>query len=51
LGKVLSITPGESEPGREIDPEDGGLSALGFAALWGNYKVFSLKQIKISPDF
>tara|TARA_R110000868_G_scaffold149766_1_gene372487 strand:- start:207172 stop:208380 length:1209 start_codon:yes stop_codon:yes gene_type:complete len=44
------FTPGESEPGREIDPEDGGLSALGFAALWGNYKVFTLKQIKISHD-
>ncbi len=44
------LAPGEAEPGRELDSEDGGLSALGFAALYGHFDVFSLKQVKIPVD-
>lgn len=41
------LAPGESEPNVEVDPEEGGLSALGFAALYSNYEVFSLKKVTI----
>lgn len=44
------LAPGEAEPGREIDPEDGGLSALGFAALYDHFEIFSLKQVKVPVD-
>lgn len=44
------LAPGEAEPGQEIDPEGGGLSALGFATLYGHEEVLTMKQIKIPPD-
>jgi ankyrin repeat protein len=37
---------GEEDPDREPDLEDGGLSALGFAALYNHYGLFELKGIK-----
>lgn len=37
---------GEDDPDRESDLEDGGLSALGFAALYNHYDLFELKGIK-----
>lgn len=48
--------PGPSEPGEEYDEdeeEEEGLSALGWAALYGHYEVFRLKPIRTqlpSPD-
>ena len=44
------LAPGEAEPGRETDPDDEGLSALGFAALYGHVKVFSLKKVVLPVD-
>lgn len=44
------LAPGESEPNAELSPEDGGLSALGFAALYEHYEVFSLKKVAIPVD-
>ena len=40
------LAPGEAEPDRDPDPEDGGLSALGFAALGGHYDLFGNKGMK-----
>ena len=37
---------GEEDPDREPDLEDGGLSAVGFAALYNHYGLFELKGIK-----
>lgn len=44
------LAPGEAEPGREIDPEDNGLSAVGFAALYNHYEVLALKKVTIPVD-
>jgi len=44
------LAPGESEPNAEPDPGDCGLSALGFAALYEHYEVFSLKKVAIPVD-
>ncbi|MEX0652531.1 MAG: ankyrin repeat domain-containing protein [Phycisphaeraceae bacterium] len=41
--------PGTENPGEELDEDDGGLSALGFAALYGHYEVFELKPIRSRP--
>lgn len=43
------LAPGESEPNATPDPE-GGLSALGFAALYNHYDVFAMKRIQLLPD-
>lgn len=40
------LSPGEEDPDRELDLEDGGLSALGFAALYNHYDLFEMKAIK-----
>ncbi len=40
------MSPGEEDPDRELDLEDGGLSALGFAALYNQYELFDIKAIK-----
>lgn len=40
------LSPGEEDPDREPDIEYGGLSALGFAALYRHYKLFELKPVK-----
>ena len=31
-------------------PEDDGISALGYAALWGHFEVFRLKKIRLAPE-
>tara|TARA_R100001143_G_C3324239_1_gene116286 strand:+ start:330 stop:509 length:180 start_codon:yes stop_codon:yes gene_type:complete len=43
------LSQGEAEPGQEIDPETGGLFALGYATLYGHEEVLTMKQIKIPP--
>lgn len=40
------LAPGESEPDDEPDSDEGGLSAVGFAALYGNFEIFDLKPVK-----
>jgi hypothetical protein len=41
------LKPGAEEPGRDCDgEEDGGLSALGYAALYNHYEVFNLKPVR-----
>jgi hypothetical protein len=32
------------------DSEDGGLSALGYAALWSHFEVFRIKKIRLDPE-
>jgi len=44
------LAPGEAEPITCPEPEEGGLSAVGFAALYGNYEVLSLRQVKVPID-
>jgi hypothetical protein len=44
------LAPGEAEPNKELDPEDGGLSAVGFAMLYGRYDIFSIKKLTIPID-
>jgi len=34
----------------EVDPEDEGLCALEYAALYGHFEIFKLKQIKLDPS-
>lgn len=44
--------PGEEDYRAEPrDPEDGGLSALGFAALYEHFEVFGLKKIRLDPNY
>ncbi|MBL8810549.1 MAG: hypothetical protein JNM43_10265 [Planctomycetaceae bacterium] len=40
------LCKGEDDPDREADDEDGGLSALGFAALYDHHELFELKAVK-----
>ena len=40
------LVPGEEAPGREPDLEDGGLCALGFAALYRHFELLGLKGMK-----
>lgn len=42
--------PGEADADREADPEDRGISALSYAALYGHGELLSLKQIRLRPD-
>lgn len=42
--------PGEAEPGRVTEPDDEGLSALGFAALYDRYDVFDVKTLRLKVD-
>jgi hypothetical protein len=42
--------PGTENPSEVRDPDDEGLSALGFAALYEHFEVFRLKQIRVDPD-
>jgi hypothetical protein len=44
------LAPGSSEPNDACDPEDAGLSALGWAALYNHYEVFSLRKVKFPVD-
>ena len=45
------LSKGDANPySNEVDDEDSGLSALGYAALYDHYEVFQLKQIKLRPD-
>jgi hypothetical protein len=38
--------PGTENPDEELDGDDQGLSALGFAALYGHFEIFELKPIR-----
>jgi ankyrin repeat protein len=42
---ALGLSSHDEEP----DPEDEGLSALGYAALYGHFDVFKLRQVKLDP--
>ncbi len=44
--------PGSKNPNDdcEPDPDDPGLSALAFAALYDHFEVFKLKSIRLNPD-
>ena len=43
--------PGSDSYEDEIEPDDeDGLSALGFAALWGHFDVFTMKQVRLDPE-
>ena len=39
-------SPGEACYYADVDPEDGGLSAIGFAALYSHYELFELPKIR-----
>lgn len=43
-------SPGVTDPGEERDIDDEGLTAVGWAALYGHYDVLKLKKIKLSPN-
>jgi hypothetical protein len=41
------LKPGSDTPGRGCaDDEDGGLSALGYAALYNHYEIFTMKPVR-----
>ena len=40
------LAPGEADPDAELDVEEGGLSALGFAVLYQNYELLEIKAMK-----
>jgi ankyrin repeat protein len=39
--------PGNSNYDEERDPDDGGLTALGFAVLYEHFEIFKLKKVKL----
>ncbi len=41
--------PGSDDYQAALDDEDGGLSALGYAALWRHFEVFRIKKIRLDP--
>ncbi len=41
--------PGCDDYQAAFDDEDGGLSALGYAALWRHFEVFRIKKIRLDP--
>ena len=43
-------TPGTENPCEDREPDDEGLSALGFAALYQHFEVFRLKRIRVDPN-
>ena len=45
-----ALAPGACDPSEVVDPDDGGLSAVGYAALCNHYDIFGLKKIKVPPD-
>lgn len=42
--------PGSDTPECEFGPEYDGLSALGYAALYGHFEIFRLKKIRLNPS-
>ena len=42
--------PGSDDYQAALDDEDGGLSALGYAALWRHFEVFRIKKIRLDPN-
>ncbi|OGV66339.1 MAG: hypothetical protein A2498_15325 [Lentisphaerae bacterium RIFOXYC12_FULL_60_16] len=40
--------PGPGAP-EESDDEDGGISALEYAALYGHFEIFNMKQVRLDP--
>ena len=42
--------PGTENPNEELEPDDSGISALGFAALYDHFEVFGLKSIRLNAD-
>lgn len=42
--------PGAGSCEEELDREDSGLSAIGYAALYRHYDVFKLKKIRLDPN-
>lgn len=41
--------PGSDNYQAELDDEDNGLSALGYAVLWEHFEVFRIKKIRLDP--
>ncbi len=50
LGGRRPYAKGEADWDTPLSEEDGGLSALGFAALYGQYDVFELKQVRLKSN-